>query len=200
MNKYLTIIIVVLIGVITLFSVKYNKLSNKYKLSIENIKAYNNQLNSSNENSRMFKLSIKQLNYFNDSVLNKLKLIQKELKIKDKQLKQLQYNSSIINKKDTLILRDTIFSNPNFELDTIVGDKWLQTKLHLKYPNHIITSPTIVLENYTYIIGKRETINPPKKFFLWRWFQKKQTVVEVITKEKNPYVINKESRYVKIIK
>lgn len=187
-------------GVITLFSVKYNKLNTKYELSIENIKAYNNQLNGSNENNRMFKLSIKQLNYFNDSVLNKLKLIQKELKIKDKQLKQLQYSSSIINKKDTLILRDTIFSNPNFELDTIVGDKWLQTKLHLKYPNHIITSPTIVLENYTYIIGKRETVNPPKKFFLLRWFQKKHTVIEIEVKEMNPYVINNSRRFIEIIK
>ena len=38
MNKYLTIILVVLIGVIALFSVKYNKLNNKYELSIENKK------------------------------------------------------------------------------------------------------------------------------------------------------------------
>ena len=100
----------------------------------------------------------------------------------------------------SILLRDTIFNNPNFELDTIVGDKWFQTNIHLKYPNKIVTSPSITLERYTFITGKKETVNPPKKFFLWRWFQKKHIVVEVIVKEKNPYVVNKESKYIEIIK
>ena len=200
MKKYLVIIIVVLIGVVTLLSVNNQKLTKKYETSIENIKAYNSQLNSLEGNNRLFKLTIQQLNYFNDSIIDKLKLVQKELGIKDKRLKQLQYDLNYAVRKDTILLRDTIFNNPNFELDTIVGDKWFQTNIHLKYPNKIVTSPSITLERYTFITGKKETVNPPKKFFLWRWFQKKHIVVEVIVKEKNPYVVNKESKYIEIIK
>lgn len=200
MKKYLVIIIVVLIGVVTLLSVNNQKLTNKYETSIENIKAYNSQLNSLEGNNRLFKLTIQQLNYFNDSIIDKLKLVQKELGIKDKRLKQLQYDLNHAVRRDTILLRDTIFNNPNFELDTIVGDKWFQTNIHLKYPNKIVTSPSITLERYTFITGKKETVNPPKKFFLWRWFQKKHIVVEVIVKEKNPYVVNKESKYIEIVK
>ena len=200
MKKYLVIIIVVLIGVVALLSVNNQKLTKKYETSIENIKAYNSQLNSLEGSSRLFKLTIQQLNYFNDSIIDKLKLVQKELGIKDKRLKQLQYDLNHAVRRDTILLRDTIFNNPNFELDTIVGDKWFQTNIHLKYPNKIVTSPSITLERYTFITGKKETVNPPKKFFLWRWFQKKHIVVEVIVKEKNPYVVNKESKYIEIVK
>lgn len=92
MKKYLVIIIVVLIGVVTLLSVNNQKLTKKYETSIENIKAYNSQLNSLEGSNRLFKLTIQQLNYFNDSIIDKLKLVQKELGIKDKRLKQLQYD------------------------------------------------------------------------------------------------------------
>lgn len=48
--------------------------------------------------------------------------------------------------------------------------------------------------------SKKETIDPPKKFFLCRWFQKKQTILEVKIVEKSPYIEQKESRFIEIIK
>ena len=47
---------------------------------------------------------------------------------------------------------------------------------------------------------KKETINPPKKFFLFRWFQRKHTILEVNMVEKNPYIENKNNRFIEIIK
>ena len=151
------------------------------------------------DNNRVFKLTIDQLNYSNDSIINRMKEVQKELGIKDKRLQQLQYEASHAQRTDTITLKDTLFRDPQLRLDTIVGDKWFKTNLHLEFPSTIALKPEIELERYTFINGKRETVNPPKKFFLFRWFQKKHTVVEVNVREMNPYVKNKTQRFIQII-
>lgn len=199
MKKYMFILIVIL-GVTITYLIHQNRVLNRqYKASIENIKAYDSQLNGLENDTRVFKLTIEQLNYFNDSVLTKMKEVQKQLGIKDRKLQQLQYQLSQGTKTDTLVLTDTIFSNPQFKLDTIVGDEWFKTKLLLQYPSTIAITPEIKLERFTFISGKRETVKPPKKFFLSRWFQKRQTVVEVKVKENNPYVKDKEQKFIQII-
>lgn len=199
MKKYIIILILILVGAVAYLSYQNKQLTTKYETSIENIKAYDAQLSGLKDNNRVFKLTIDQLNYSNDSIINKMKEVQKELGIKDKRLQQLQYDLSHAQRNDTIILSDTIFKSPEFKLDTIVGDKWFKTNLHLEFPSTIALSPEIELERYTFINGKRETVNPPKKFFLFRWFQKKHTVVEVNVREMNPYVKNKTQRFIQII-
>ena len=61
-------------------------------------------------------------------------------------------------------------------------------------------SPTFKSEKYIVVSNKKETINPPKKFFLWRWFQKKHIVANIDVIEKSPYIDNKKYRYIEIIK
>ena len=200
MKKYLIIILLILISSIIYLVQRNKQLTTKYETSIENIKAYDAELSGLKDDTKVYKLTIEQLNYFNDSIIKKMKVVQKELGIKDKRLQQLQYEASHAQRADTIILKDTLFRDPQLKLDTIVGDKWFRTNLHLEFPSTIALKPEIELERYTFISGKRETVNPPKKFFLFRWFQKKMTVVTVTVKEKNPYVKNRESRYVEIIK
>lgn len=199
-------LVYILIGVLILTGAslywlynRYQKLSTEYSTSIENIKAYDAELSGLKDDTRVYKLTVEQLNYFNDSIIKKMKVVQKELGIKDKRLQQLQYEASHAQRTDTIILPDTLFINPQLKLDTIVGDKWFKTNLHLEFPSTIALSPEIELERYTFINGKRETVNPPKKFFLFRWFQKKHTVVEVNVREMNPYVKNKTQRFIQII-
>lgn len=203
MNKYTIIIILVLISIISILSVKNNRLQNKYEISVENIKAYDNILGSSNEDNRVLKLTVEQLNYFNDSILKKMNEIRKELGIKDKNIQQLQYKLSTIGKSDTIKLKDTIFIDKSFKLDTIIGDKWYKNKLYLSYPNIISSTPEFTLESYAIIHSKKELINPPKSNKIARFFQKvfgkKHTVVEVNTRELNPYVRNKTNRFIQII-
>ena len=200
MNKYLIISIIILVSIISFLGYTNKKLSNQYAIAYENIKAYDAELSGLKDDTKVYKLTIEQLNYFNDSIIKKMKVVQKELGIKDKRLQQLQYEASHAQRADTIILKDTIFRDPQLKLDTIVGDKWFRTNLHLEFPSTIALKPEIELERYTFISGKRETVNPPKKFFLFRWFQKKMTVITVTVKENNPYVKNKESKYVQIIK
>ncbi len=199
MKKYIIILILILVGAVAYLSYQNKQLTTKYETSIENIKAYDAQLSGLKDNNRVFKLTIDQLNYSNDSIINRMKEVQKELGIKDKRLQQLQYEASHAQRHDTIVLRDTLFRDPQLRLDTIVGDKWFKTNLHLEFPSTIALKPEIELERYTFINGKRETVNPPKKFFLFRWFQKKHTVVEVNVREMNPYVKNKTQRFIQII-
>lgn len=46
----------------------------------------------------------------------------------------------------------------------------------------------------------RETINPPKKFFLWRWFQRKQDVNQVDIVHANPYIHTTNQKFINVYK
>lgn len=164
-----------------------------------NQKAFIAENSSLKDESRAFKFTIEQLNYYNDSILQKMNDVRKELKIKDKNIKQLQYLLSVSTKKDTVLFTDTIFKDKSLALDTVIGDKWYNIRLGLKYPNLIYTEPTFTSEKYIIVNKKKETVNPPKKFFLFRWFQRKHWVMEVHIKEKNPYIKETNNKFVEII-
>ena len=164
-----------------------------------NQKAFIAENSSLKDESKAFKFTIEQLNYYNDSILQKMNEVRKELKIKDKDLKQMQYLLSEATKKDTIVFRDTLFREPSLNIDTLIGDKWYNIRLGLKYPNLITTNPTFISEKYIIVNKKKETINPPKKFFLFRWFQRKHWVMEVNIKEKNPYIKEVNNKFVEII-
>lgn len=204
MNKYLIIIIIILLGGIGISIHKNKVLNEKYNISIENVKTYDSMLSSSKNENRVLKLTIEQLNYFNDSVLNKMNKIREQLDIKDKNIQQLQYELKTVIKPDTVRTQDTIFLSESFVLDTIIGDEWYKNRLYLKYPNIISSTPEFTLESYVFISSQKELINPPKKSKIGRFFQKifgkKHTIIKVDTKELNPYVTNKDNRYIQIIK
>ena len=180
----------------------YNRnqdLKEEISVSMTNQKAFITENTSLKEENRAFKFTVEQLNYYNDSILQKMNDVRKELKIKDSNLKQMQYLLSVSTKKDTILFTDTIFKDKGLALDTIIGDKWYNIRLGLKYPNLIYTKPTFTSEKYIIVNKKKETINPPKKFFLFRWFQKKHWVMEVHIKEKNPYIKEINNKFVEII-
>lgn len=197
------------IGVIVLTSllavstyIFYNRnqnLKEEISVSMSNQKAFIAENSSLKEENRVFKFTVEQLNYYNDSILQKMNDVRKELKIKDDNLKQMQYLLSEATKKDTIVFRDTLFREPTLDIDTIIGDKWYSIRLGLKYPNLITTNPTFISEKYIIVNKKKETINPPKKFFLFRWFQRKHWVMEVNIKEKNPYIKEVNNKFVEII-
>lgn len=178
---------------------RYNSYEEKWKQAVENNKAYALQLDKQKAESNMFKLKVEQLEYYSDSIMVKLNEARKELKVKDNQLKQLMWLETEFQKKDTVYLTDTIFKEPDFTLDTIMGDEWVQTNLHLEYPGTIATESTVKSEKTVVVSAQKETVDPPKKFFLCRWFQKKHTVIKVVTKENNPHVIDQENVYIEIV-
>lgn len=200
MNRYLIILIVVLLAIIGGMwkQVKYS--NDKWERAEANVKAYSALNAQADEKNIALQLTVEQLGYFKDSVLQELDKTRRQLKIKNKNLKAVQSVSSAFTKADTVTLRDTIFKEPTLSVDTVMGDKWYNVNIGLKYPSTITVKPYFKSEKHIIISAKRETVNPPKKFFLFRWFQRKHTVVHVDVVEKNPYVDAESSRYVEIVK
>ena len=196
------IVIGAFIALITIIVILYNSYQNSQeslKESRNNEKAYQIENLNLKDDSRMFMFHIEQLSYYNDSITEKLNAERRNLKIKDKQIVQLQYMLSKVQKVDTITLVDTIFT-PTVDLDTTIGDKWYSLNLKLKYPSSIIVTPTFNSEKMVFMYLKKETINPPKKTWLGRLFQKKHKVMEVKVVESNPYIENKQNRFIEIVK
>ena len=177
-------------------------LEEKWETAEANVKAYSSELSASGNKYAALRLTVDQLSYFNDSILEALDATRKELKIKNKNLKALQAISSSFSRKDTIkVLQvDTLFKEPTLAIDTVIGDQWYSVRLGLKYPSMIAIQPEFKSEKHIVVSNKKETVNPPKKFFLFRWFQRKHNVLKIDVIEKNPYVDNENSRYVEIIK
>ena len=203
-KKYIRIGIVILVSLlsISVYTLYTNnqKLKEEISISMSNQKAFISENSLLKEENRVFKFTIEQLNHYNDSILQKMNEVRKKLKIKDRDLKQMQYLLSEAQKKDTIVFRDTLFREPTLKIDTLLGDRWYQMKLELRYPSTIITEPKFVSEKYVIVDYKKETINPPKKCAIARWFQKKHKIVEVNVVEKNPYIENKKSKFIEVIK
>ena len=205
MNRYLIILIILLLCLIGAGWKQVQHANEKWERAEANVKAYSNKLSDSNNKNLALQLTCDQLSYFNDSVLTALDETRKELKIKDKNLKALQAVSSKFSKRDTLWLPgDTIFKEPTFALDTVIKDKWpgdwYTLRLGLKYPSMVTVEPEFKSEKHIIVSSKKETVNPPKKFFLLRWFQRKHNVVHIDVIEKNPYIKDASSEYVEVIK
>lgn len=200
MNRYLIILIVVLVAIIGCMWKQVRYSDDKWERAEANVKAYSALNAQADEKNTALQLTVEQLGYFKDSVLQELDKTRRQLKIKNKNLKAIQSVSSAFTKIDTVTLRDTIFKEPTLSVDTVMGDKWYNVNIGLKYPSTITVKPYFKSEKHIIISAKRETVNPPKKFFLFRWFQRKHTVVHVDVVEKNPYIDAESSKYVEIVK
>jgi hypothetical protein len=200
MNKGLLFIAFALIACCIILTKHNMSLDKHWKTAMANVKAYSDLLSQANSKSTAYQLTIDQLKYYQDSIMKELDNTRKQLKVKDKDLQAVQYITSTFTRVDTINIRDTIFKEPSFAMDTLIGDKWYNVDLGLKYPSTISIKPTFKSEKHIVVSSKKETVNPPKKFFLFRWFQKKHTVIQVDVVEKNPYVENESSKYIEIIK
>ena len=203
-KKYIHIGMTLLIPILTvalILTVKSRgKIEKRWKESTENVKSYSELFSNSENKNKGFKLTIDQLQYFNDSILRELNETREALKVKDSKLKSLQYLSSTFIKYDTLIIKDTLFKDPQIQVDTVLSDEWYSIRIGLKYPSTITVNPMFRSVKHIVVSSRRETVNPPKKFFLFRWFQKKHTVLNIDVIEKNPYMKEQNSRYIEIIK
>jgi hypothetical protein len=200
MNKYLIITIIVLLAIMGAMWQQISYSDEKRKIAEANVKAYSHQLDADGRKTMALQLTCDQLNYFKDSVLQELNETRKQLKVKDKNLKAVQLVGSSFSKADTIYHTDTLFREPSLQMDTLIGDEWYSVRLGLKYPSMVAVKPEFKSKKHIVVSSKKETVNPPKKFFLFRWFQKKMTVIHVDVVEKNPYVSEETSRYVEIVK
>lgn len=189
---------VILIVIIFLMGQKIHNLNVSLDNSINNVKAYAAENSGLIESNRVFKLSIEQMEYYNDSLMLEMKKIANDNGIKDRKIQALQYQLEHFAKRDTIILRDTIFRDPNFVLDTCIVDQWNKSCLHMEYPSVIALDNEYKNDKFITLNSHKEPVKP-RKWFLPRWFTRKHTVVEVLIIDKNPYVTTPQQRYIEVI-
>lgn len=208
LNKLTTYIVaaLILIGLSTTIYIQNStikSINEDYKTASLNLKAYvdlNSKLvEDSIERNRVFKLTVDQFSQYSDSLLVEMNNYRKKLKAKDKDLQSLQYIASntrvdtFIKLKDTVLIKGT-------KIDTTIQDKWFSVDMKLRYPDTLRISPSFKNEIFVAIHTTRETVEPPKKFFIARWFQKRQTIVVADVEDKNPYTTLGTQRFIQITK
>lgn len=200
-NKITVILILLIgfIGTIIWLSNSRDRAIKQRNLALSNIKAYELRLSNRTNENRELKLTIDQLNYSQDSIVQRLMKTKNELRIKSRDLQRLEYVSSSFERIDTIYTTDTLFVR-DMRLDTVVGDQWMNTHVTLSYPNDISVKSIARSEKHVLVHSVRETVNPPNKFFLCRWFQKKHTVTKVEVVEKNPYIKSTENVFISTTK
>lgn len=171
-----------------------------------NLKAYialNDTLRSTN---RMFEFKASQLNYLNDSLVNQMNTIRKNIGVKNKNLKGLGYVKSTILIHDTVLVNRIRDGDKTLSIDTVINKKWYQIEIDYKgsrcseCKDTLIVSPKVSSEKYVVISTSKEYVDAPKKWWLQRIFQKKEEVVDVKVVETNPYIYSDHERFIKVIK
>lgn len=139
-----------------------SRLNAELAVAANNNKAYEAERDSLRKNAIQFQFTVDQLNYSKDSLVNRLNELRKQLKIKDKEISELQYFASTTQKVDTVFVRDTIFK-VGVTLDTLIKDDWSKLAIHAEYPN--IISADYSFKNSTVVVmhDSRVTVDPPKK-------------------------------------
>ena len=195
------IIVAIIVGLGTTVVVMNNridKLNTEVAEATTNIKAYELENLALKDNTIEFQYTIEQLNHSKDSLNQKINKLRKDLKIKDKDIQKLQYILSENQKKDSIIVHDTLFIE-KVKIDTTLSDDWSKLHLQLEFPNKVVTEYSFKNESLVTTYLKKETIKPPHKCIFVRWFQKKHKMIYVEVNEQNPYCEIKEQKFINII-
>ena len=195
------IIVAIIAGLGTTVVVMNNridKLNTEVAEATTNIKAYELENLALKDNTIEFQYTIEQLNHSKDSLNQKINKLRKDLKIKDKDIQKLQYVLSENQKKDSIIVHDTLFIE-KVKIDTTLSDDWSKLHLQLEFPNKVVTEYSFKNESLVTTYLKKETIKPPHKCIFVRWFQKKHKMIYVEVNEQNPYCEIKAQKFINII-
>ena len=201
------IIAAIIIGLgttVAIMSSRINELNQEIAEVTTNIKAYELENSALKDDTIEFQYTIEQLNYSKDSLNQKINKLRKELKIKDKDIKNLQYKLSENQKKDSIVfIHDTLFRE-SVKIDTVIRDDWSKLNLKLEYPNVVVAEYSFKNESLVTTYLKKEAVDPPHKCALIRFFQrlfpKKYNVIHVEVREQNPYCETKEQKFINIVK
>ena len=204
MKKWIYIIFSILLSLFILYfinTIKNNKkLRGEIDIYNQNIETLLHTRDTLEISNRALLINTDLLNYSNDSLIRELNKIRKDIKIKEKEIESLHKINLIGNKKDSLIVKDTIFRDKLVNIDTTIRDKWSAVNIKLEYPSTIKVDITMISDLSIFTYNRKEPIKKPKKTKLGRFFQKKRKVLEVEVVENNPNIVIKQNKFIKIIK
>lgn len=199
MNKYIRIIklvlIIIMVFLVSILGFKNKQLRDSISTYDNNFKALNLENSELNKEAIAYRFDLEQLEYINDSIIKDLNNTRKQLKIKDKEIKQMQSIKTEVLIKDSIFIKDTIFKNSFVKIDTVISDKWHTTAICLQ-PDKLTISSKYRSELQIFAKSSKEIIGTPKKCFIGRMFQKKHNVIRVEAYDKNPNAIIKEKKFI----
>lgn len=200
MKNILTKIVYIILGVLLLFSIllllRNSNLQQQLYEQDNTIKSLVLEKQESHNSILAYRLNIESLKYLNDSVINKLDSLRTQLKIKDKQLLQLQNIKNEIKTKDSIVFRDTIFRDTLIQLDTTLSNQWYTVKVNMLYPSTLKLEASYKSDISVIAYSNKEILGVPKKCFIGRIFQKKYKTIRVEVVDNNPYSEIKNSKFV----
>lgn len=164
-----------------------------------NINAYALENSKNKTNYTAFKMTIDDLQLSNDTLMHKLDSMRKQLKIKDKQLKNILYTKTIIHDTITNIVNSEIFKKDTFCLTFISNPN---TKITFCRKDSIVTCiPDIENEYYVITSKKKEYVNQHKTFIrrLLKFDFRKHIILKIDVVNTNPDIKIKTNRFVEII-
>ena len=191
---HIVLFCVLLFGVVIMIK-HISNLNNEIKLYDNNFKALNLERDSLATTAIAYRFDIEQLEYINDSIIEDLNNTRKQLKIKDKEIKQMQSIKTEISSRDSIFIKDTIFRDSFIKLDTVITDKWHTVAISLQ-PSKLVIDAKYKSELQVFAKSSKEIIGTPKKCWLGRMFQKKHKVIRVDVVDKCPYSVIKEKKFV----
>lgn len=162
-------------------------------------KAYAGVSDKEREDAVVFRLRADELAASKDSLLQRMDSLRRALGVRDRRLRAMHFRSTVVEKTDTfwVAVPDTVYA---LAIDTVLDDGWVRTSLLVEEDGRVTLGTRVRNETTIVVKAERETVRPPRRFFLFRLFQRKQTVVRVVATEGNPWCETKEVRSVEIVK
>lgn len=162
------------VGLLLLFSITTYKQNKKLTESLEitqnNVEAYQELYNDSQQASNVLKLTVEQLQNSKDSVIQKLDSVRKELKIKPKQVKTAATQTQVINVikskgvKGDILVKDTIYTdsiqyNPLTTVHYTIGKDTVSIGLNVENTQYLYIYTTKEYKNKKNFIKRLFTLD-----------------------------------------
>jgi hypothetical protein len=163
---------------------------NNSKAEAANTKIWEDRYGQEHSRTIQFKESLDDFKSAKDSITLALVQLAKINKINIKSLQQVSHSSFRV---DTTILRHV----KAIQGDTTIDFSTKDLVNTFTYKGGIASSHVGIIDTEsTFWSAHKETIAPPDKFFVWRWFQKKQTVVQVDVIHSNTLVKPTSAKFI----
>lgn len=162
------------VGLLLSFSINTYKQNKKLSESLEqsqnNVEAYQELYNDSQQASNVLKLTIDQLQNSKDSVIQKLDSVRKELKLKPKQIKTAATQTQVINVikskgvKGDILVKDTIYTdsiqyNPLTTVHYTIGKDTVSIGLNVENTQYLYIYTTKEYKNKKNFIKRLFTLD-----------------------------------------
>lgn len=159
------------------------------------VKAYSAALSDATGGERVLRLRVSELEASGDRQLRAMDSLRREVGVRDMRLRSMHRRVTVVSRADTVLVPDTVVAA---RLDTVVDDGWVRTSVSLA-PGRVAVSSLVRNETTLIVSSRRETVRPPRRFPLFRLFQRRHTVVTVKAVEANPWCATREARSVEIV-